>query len=62
MIATMVLAAVLLTPVALPSGGDNNGDDTCQKSCGWFSPSFEDSPVNAVFCTVPDACKVGDPK
>lgn len=61
MLTTLALTAALLMPVGhhTPDGGNGNGDDTCGKSCGWFSPSFENSPVNLVLCTVPQACTIG---
>lgn len=59
MISALALTVALLAPAGHPDPGNSgygSGDDTCSRSCGWFSPSFEKSPVNVVFCTVPQAC------
>lgn len=50
----LAIALVFTTPaiasanVPVPGKGQENG---------WFSPTFNDSPVNLILCVVKDACK-----
>lgn len=50
-LATMVIAMILLTPHAAFAGGPPEPPVN-----GPFSPTFNNSPVTVVLCTVPGAC------
>jgi hypothetical protein len=55
-LATMVIAMILLTPGAAAAAVANNPPPDQDSNDGWFSPTFTNSPVNLVLCTVPGAC------
>lgn len=61
---TLALAlGAFLLPFALlnPAYADDDNDRK-QSPSGAFNPTLKDSPVNVIFCTVPDSCKIQPPK